>query len=185
MPLHRAHHFLEQRENEQILLWVEKHWIKYIRVLGIFIFMGIIPGLAIYLVSMFAFQNKFFLALMMLFILTYELFILLYSYIHLMLDELDLFVVTDQRIVDITQENLFHRKVADAALESVQDATAESKGFEATILDYGDIAVQTAGKKSEFMMDLVPHPFSTSKKILEIVARYKGEGLNGTLADND
>ncbi len=168
------HHFTEQRPDETIVLWIEKHWIRFVKVLSLFLFLGAIPGIAIFFVATMAFtDNDFARALLLCFGLMYELLVILYCYITLLLDELDLFVVTDQRLVDITQENLFHRRVADTPLENIQDATAEQKGFLPTILNYGDVSVQTAGKKSEFMMDLVPRSFDMSKRILEIASEKR------------
>jgi membrane protein YdbS with pleckstrin-like domain len=162
--------FEGQHVGEFIVLWIEKHWIKYVRALSILSLAGLIPGAIAYGVTILlvgkevAITNSVFV-----FLYLYELLVILYTYIVLLSDELDLFIVTNERIVDITQVSLLERKIADTPLEKIQDVAASSKGFLPTILNFGSITVQTAGKTAEFTMNLIPDPFGKSKKILELI----------------
>ena len=58
---------------------------------------------------------------------------------------LDIFIVTDQRIIDIDQKSLFNKRVSEATWDKVQDVTYEIKGVTATFFDYGSVFIQTAG----------------------------------------
>ena len=64
---------------------------------------------------------------------------------------LDTWIVTNERIINIEQQGLFSRVVSTLHLNQVQDTTAETTGFLATILSYGDVHVQTAGSKERFL----------------------------------
>jgi len=77
------------------------------------------------------------------------------------------FIVTDQRLIQITQKGLFHRSVVDMGLAQIQMINYEVSGLQETLLGYGTIMMQT------FVGDLViheiHHPAAIQKKLLEIL----------------
>jgi hypothetical protein len=77
------------------------------------------------------------------------------------------FIVTDQRLIQITQKGLFHRSVIDMRLNQIQMVNYEIAGLQETILGFGTIVMQT------FVGDLVihdlHHPAAIQKKLLEIL----------------
>jgi uncharacterized membrane protein YdbT with pleckstrin-like domain len=81
---------------------------------------------------------------------------------------LDTFIVTDKRILDIDQRGLFGRTVSELRLFRTQDVTAEVNGFLHTLLDYGDVYVQTAGETERFHFENISHPNHVAKMILEL-----------------
>lgn len=58
---------------------------------------------------------------------------------------LDIFIITDQRLIDFNQETLFSKKVSETSWDKVQDVTYEVKGVLATLCNFGSVLVQTAG----------------------------------------
>lgn len=80
------------------------------------------------------------------------------------------FIVTDQRLIQITQRGLFKRSVVDLGLSRIQSLNYEVSGLQATILGYGTILVQT------YMGDLVihdvHHPANIYKKLITILKDY-------------
>ncbi len=88
------------------------------------------------------------------------------------------FIVTDQRLLQITQKGLWRRSVVDIYLPQIQMVNYEVGGFQETLLGYGTIMMQT------FVGDLVihdvHHPAKIQKKILTIL-RDQGI-LSGTAA---
>jgi len=77
------------------------------------------------------------------------------------------FIVTDQRLIQITQKGLFHRAVVDIGLNQIQMVNYEIAGLQETLLGFGTIMVQT------YMGDLVihdvHHPAKIQKKMLHIL----------------
>lgn len=80
---------------------------------------------------------------------------------------LDVWIVTDQRIIDIEQITLFNRVVSEFRLDRVQDVTIKVNGLIATLLDFGDIHVQTAGEMEKFLIKGVPKPYVVKDKIIK------------------
>lgn len=99
---------------------------------------------------------------------------------------LDFFIVTDKRVVDIEQSGLFGRTVAEERLYRIQDVTSETKGIVPTLLRYGHVYVQTAGKTERFIFEDVPNPEAVAKTILHLTDRIDdrleqpGEPSTGT-----
>jgi uncharacterized membrane protein YdbT with pleckstrin-like domain len=96
---------------------------------------------------------------------------------------LDAFILTDKRILDIEQKGLFNRTVSELRLYRTQDVTAEVKGILHTLLDYGDIYVQTAGEEERFHFEDIPHPNHVAKMILEWSEEDRKEHLEEAVED--
>lgn len=80
---------------------------------------------------------------------------------------LDVWITTDRRIIDVEQGGFFHREVSSFRFERIQDVTVEIKGIFATLLDFGDLHVQTAGEAREFIIRGLPHPNRHKERILK------------------
>lgn len=87
------------------------------------------------------------------------------------------FIVTDQRLIQITQKGLFSRSVIDMRLNQIQMVNYEVAGLQETLLGFGTIMMQT------FVGDLVIHyihrPAAIQKKLLEIL---RDHGVNASSA---
>lgn len=65
---------------------------------------------------------------------------------------LDLWLVTDKRIVSIDQLGLFNRTVTTFPFANIQDVTVEQHGIFQTLLNFGTVTVQTAGPTTKNMV---------------------------------
>ena len=70
----------------------------------------------------------------------------------------DIWVITNQRIVDSMQPLPWRHHLSTADLVNVQDITVEKTGIVATVLNFGDVICQTAGTGQQFRISGVPHP---------------------------
>ena len=104
---------------------------------------------------------------------TYYLSICLFFYSYFVAFYLDMWVITNDRMVDIRQITLFARSVAELDLYQIQDATSEVKGVFPSLFDYGNVAIQTAGAHAQFMLLNVPHPHQLREMILDLAAEDK------------
>jgi hypothetical protein len=72
---------------------------------------------------------------------------------------LDLWIVTDRRIIVIDQVHFFNRKVSSFRLERLQDIKVKVDGIIPTFLNFGTIRAQTASAaESNFMTTGLPDP---------------------------
>jgi hypothetical protein len=93
------------------------------------------------------------------------------------------FIVTDQRLIQITQKGLFHRSVVDMGLNQIQMVNYQISGLQETLFGFGTIMMQT------FVGDLViheiHHPAAIQKKILEILRDRGVTAISGTSRSNE
>lgn len=77
------------------------------------------------------------------------------------------FIVTDQRFVQITQKGLFHTSVTDMSLSQIQQVNYEIAGLQETLLGFGTITMQTY--VGELVIHYVHHPAKTQRQILAVL----------------
>ena len=166
-------------EGERVVYEIRRHW--YVLVveslfLALFlfipwlIFLGLdIAGfhLSIKEVSLF-----FFVALIWLFV-TWITFMVIWTNYYL-----DVWIVTNKRIIDIEQYGLFSRDVSEFRLDRIQDVTIEVKGILPTLLHFGNIHVQTAGETHKFIIKNVPKPYRVRDVLIKEHDRAVVESRN-------
>lgn len=75
-------------------------------------------------------------------------------------------IITDKNLTQILQNGLFSRKVSELSMANVEDVTANQRGFFATIFNYGDLIVETAGEQANFKFIFCPKPNFYGKIVL-------------------
>lgn len=88
------------------------------------------------------------------------------------------FIVTDQRFIQITQKGLFHRSVVDIGINQIQMVNYEVAGFQETLLGYGTIMMQTY--MGELLIHDVHHPEHIQKQMLQILRKQGIISMNNT-----
>ena len=78
-----------------------------------------------------------------------------------------IFIVTDQRLIQITQKGLFHRSVVDLGLSQIQMVNYQIAGLQETLLGFGIIMMQTY--VGDLIIHDVHHPAKIQKKILNVL----------------
>ena len=146
-------------ENEQVLLTLHRHWFIFALQATAVLFVGLFPFFIFFLLPIGA-------ALFWFSAVIYWLFLLAFLLIAWIEYWLDMWIITNERIIDIEQRSLFSREVSEFFLARVQDVTVEVPSLMATVLRYGNIVVQTAGEKS-FTIREIPHLEQAKEIILE------------------
>ncbi|MAF25873.1 hypothetical protein CL634_09910 [bacterium] len=162
--------------NEKIILLLRRHWFIILLRLSFWALVALLP-LIFYRTIGHNFIPTDPLAplypILVLFTSTYYLYTFLFAF-HSFVDYyLDVWIVTNQRIVNIEQRGLFSREVSEQKLFRIQDVTAEVNGFFPTTLDYGTVFIQTAGEKARFNFKQIPEPYVVSKKIILLAEQDK------------
>jgi hypothetical protein len=86
---------------------------------------------------------------------------------------LDVWIVTNERVINIEQKGLFSREVSEKELHKMQDITSDVDGFWATMLNYGDVYIQTAGEKERFVFKHIPFADEVARRISNLVSEYQ------------
>ena len=77
------------------------------------------------------------------------------------------FIVTDQRFIQIKQKGLFHRSVADLTLQQIQSVNYDVAGLQETLLGFGTIKMQTY--VGDLTIKDVHHPAKIQKRMLNLL----------------
>lgn len=165
--------FLEPRPDEKVIHVIRKHPIVYFRLILIFLITSVVP-LTIFLVlwsNHFPFSTTSQLGILgyigASFFALYSLAVFFVAWIN---EEFDIYILSNQRLIDITQVNFFKRTVSETQLRNIEDTKAEITGIFGTIFNYGNLEVQTAaGDPNEFFMDHVHHPAAVGGEIMDAV----------------
>ncbi len=163
------------RTGETVDTVLRRHWIVFV-MLGVYALWGLM--MSMFLLWIFGFTTPIVL-LNVIFWMYYSMFL----YINWLNHELDLIVVTNNRVVCVEQKSFLNRTVGECTLDKIQEVGVETKGILANIFDYGTITIETAGSTNNFDMTFSPHPMEKSRHLNNLADRYKEKRF--TLAGND
>jgi len=159
-------------DGENKVLVIRKHWIVFfgnlllaafgavlpiiiLRILPAELFTSVLPGSSAGPVSAFL----YFVWLLFLWLFLFALWTLYY---------LNVWIVTNRRIIDVDQKGLFSREIAAARIENVQDVTINTHGILQTLFDFGTLTIHTASGSPDFHISNAAHPNLVRQKILAI-----------------
>ena len=77
----------------------------------------------------------------------------------------DMWMITDQRLVDSLRKHWFHHSIASADLVDVEDVSVHRSGLFGTTFNDGDVRVQTAGQQANFVLSGIPKPSAVLTQI--------------------
>ncbi|MDP3971157.1 MAG: PH domain-containing protein [bacterium] len=170
-PKDRIKFFPTQRVDEHIVVMLRRHWIIWSKYVMQLILFNIIPaGIFAFLYYLLDWtipnEGPIFVGLVLL--LSFYYLSIWLVYFHQFVDyRLDVWILTDQRIINIEQQGLFDRVISELNIQKVQDVTSEIRGQAQTFLDYGDVFVQTAGEQQRFVFQNVPHPEEVARLVIK------------------
>ena len=105
---------------------------------------------------------------------------------------LDLWTLTNKRLIAVDQKGLFHRHTSSFRLERLQDMSVEFHGLLETLLDFGTLQADTAGSgvldeehTNNFRAKGLPHPRELKAKILECSDNMMKRYHNSSYTDSD
>lgn len=163
--------FPGQRDDEKIQFILRRHKITLFIPLLYLIVLAFLPIVLYALLIPYtfsAFLESPYMEIYFLMILIYYGFLWIISFIEWMDYYLDIWIVTNQRILDVQQRGVFHRVVAELDLKRVQDIRSTVSGSLQTIFQFGDIQIQTASEDNVIKPKSIPHPVTVRREIMEL-----------------
>lgn len=171
--------------NEKILYTARKHWFILAGETFLLLVLAVVPGLLLFaphlvpseildaLQTLINIPGSF--TLIVLFAWTLFLLILWIAFFMFWTDYyLDVWFVTNSRVIAMEQRGLFHRNISTFRLDMIQDATVEVPGILATMLRFGTVKVSTASDYS-FTFKGVARPYELKECIMAEHQRARKE----------
>lgn len=162
-----------QEKDEQILLIARQHLITQVKTVLVFVTTLIFIPLILHVSGFLsAIPPRFAVAFYIGFIIT-GLGMALRAFLIWFFN---VYVITDERIIDVDFHSMIYKNISSARLESIEDVTSRSVGPIAAIFNYGTILIQTAGARIQFEFDHIPNPSKIKRLLNELLAEERRLG---------
>lgn len=168
------------QEDEEVYAYLRRHWLSlYPRLLAYLVFAVVPPGVAFAIAERTDALDEDIVRLILvvasaLWILFWVVRMLFTWYRY----NNDIWIVTDQRLIDSKKSHPFDLHVASADLVDVVDTSISRSGPLQTAFNFGDVQCQTAGSSTNFRLGQIPEPARYQALVdrLRDVARREANG---------
>lgn len=169
--------FESEEVGEKIILLLRPHIITLVPPILITISLIILPFLVVPFLNVIGIDLSAFLngGQIFLILIFWYLFVFGYAFFAFLLWYFNVYILTNERIVDFDFNGILSRQVSFAKLGQIEDVTPKTVGFFGTFFNYGNVYVQTAGTRPEFEFEKVPRPDAVAEEIQEQVRFEEGE----------
>lgn len=150
---------------EEVIMVVKRHWIVYVILTLVFLSWILFTVLS-YVVFWASILNH-------LVNIVFWMFFSVLLYIKWLDHELDMYAITNNRIIWIDQISFLNRTVTECNLWQVQEVNSKTKWLFANMLNYGTLTILTAWNATNMVMDFAPNSMQEARKILNIVDDYR------------
>ena len=148
---------VELQQGEQQVLLCRRHWIALYPQLLLDLLVGAVPvALALWAAS--RTDRDLAMQVAVAASAVWALVTVVRAYFHWCRYHHDLWLISNQRLIDSQRRHWFHRAVSSADLVDIQDVAMAREGFLQTALDFGDLNVQTASEMQRFVLAKIPDP---------------------------
>ncbi|HTM68520.1 MAG TPA: PH domain-containing protein [Candidatus Binatia bacterium] len=165
-------HLIDKKPEEKIIFQMRSHWILFLGELVLLWVLAALP-IGLYVVFSGVWPSILIgtLSKPILVLMTSAYYLMLWTFfITKFIDYyLDVYLVTTDRVLDVSQQGMFARTVSELDLARVQDVTSEVKGILRSLMNFGNVYIETAGAKERFIFEDVKHPDLIRKRLLELV----------------
>ncbi len=164
-------YLIKQKSYERIVHVLRRHPLTFLPKVLFFILLALVPvGIFFLFKNLFpSFIEKD--AVRILGILLGSLYsfgILLFFYTEFVIFYLDMWVATNDRIIDIEQFGLFSRTISELDLFRIQDVTTDVHGVLPTLFHYGTVTVKTASDNISIVFHDVPQPNKIREELIQL-----------------
>jgi len=167
--------FETQELKEEIVLLLRKHWVTNIPWVLLIIAMILAPIFlkTFPLISFLPGRFKV-MAVLMWYLVTLAIFLEKFLSWYF-----NVYIITDERIVDVDFYSLVYKKISETKIDRIQDVSYSQGGLFQAVFNFGDITIQTAGEVPEFEFESVPQPARVAKVLNNLVLEEEQEKIEG------
>lgn len=160
----------ELQTDEKVLVFTRRHWVSIIPRLVADVLALIVPTVLVtWLVSATTGLGGMGAKVVAVLALGWAALLIIRGYFDWFRYQNDLWVVTNQRVIDSVKRNWFHHVMSSADLIDIQDISVDRNGLLATMFRFGDVRCQTAGEQPHFIFAGIANP----GQMLEILDRAR------------
>lgn len=173
IPSHSAFHsfcirptvkFDTRMDDEEILLILRAHPVTQVPWIlnGLFILILLI-FINLFASTLFSFQQLF------IFNVGMGAFVFAYYWFNFLSYFFNVGIITNHRVIDMDFHAVIYKEVTEARITKVEDITAKSGGYVASLFNFGNVFVQTAGNELNIEFTNVPRSSDVVKIINSVI----------------
>jgi len=159
--------FQEKDDEEEILLAMRPHWITNVGWIVVTLAMVFGPAL----IKSFALLDELPVKYQLLGGLFWYMATFAFAFEKFLSWYFDVYIITDERVIDIDFNNLLDKKFSEAKLSMIQDVTSRQIGVSQTMFNYGSVLIQTAAEINQIHFDRIPNP----EKVVKVLQLMREE----------
>ncbi|MFC1711009.1 PH domain-containing protein [Patescibacteria group bacterium] len=167
--------FETQEKEEKIVLLLRKHWVSNVS----WFFMTLILIYVPVVLRFFPFLSFMPVRFQLITVVFWYLALLAFVFEKFLSWFFNVYIITDERIIDVDFISLTYRRISDAQIEKIQDITYKTGGLLKAIFDYGDVYIQTAGPSPEIEFEFVPKPDKIARVLNQLIMQEQQEKIEG------
>lgn len=169
--------FDSREDKEEIILVLRRHWFTNLSWMATTIILALIP-LFIPIFSPFDFLSDSFIRLLEIF---WYLITFAFAFEQFLSWYFNVFILTEERVVDIDFFNLLYKKVSEAKIDMIQDVTASQIGVPQTLFNFGKVLIQTASEVNQIELNNIPNPNLVLKVLQQMRTEEEIEKMEGRI----
>jgi uncharacterized membrane protein YdbT with pleckstrin-like domain len=168
-------HFETQEKEERIILLLRRHWLTNLGWILTSALLMVAPQFFLLFASLDFMPLRF----RLMGILIWYLVLVGFIFERFLNWFFNVFIITDERIIDFDFYGLIYKEISDAKIETIQDVTYKVAGFFRNLFDFGDVFIQTAAQVPKFEFHDVPQPARVAKILRELITEEEIEKIEG------
>lgn len=166
--------FDTQAEQEQIILLLRKHWVTNLSWLLVTFILVVSPSLIFPFLMLRVDLPIFPANLLLVLTILWYLFTFGFAFVNFITWYFNVYIVTNERVIDVDFYQLLYKKLASTRISRVQDVTYKLGGVIRSLFNFGDVFIQTAGTEENFSFEAVPHPETVVRQLSDLMEKTEG-----------
>lgn len=169
--------FQERDQDEEIIIALRAHWFTNVSWICSTIFLIFVPSFFKYFPFLNFFPGNYqFITILFWYLITF-----VFAFEKFLSWYFNVYILTDERVIDIDFNNLLNKNFAEAKISMIQDVSFTVAGLAGTIFNYGTILIQTASEVNQLKFDKVPSPEKVIKVLQQLRQEEELEALEGRI----
>lgn len=162
--------FDQQEDNETIELFLRQHPIVNVFWVTISLVFLILPPILLQLDSQFNFNFAARLPTNLLLgsLLIYYLLLIAYAFEQFLSWYFNVYIITNQHIVDVNFFSLLSKEVVEISLDDVEVVAHHITGVLGSLFNFGKVEIETAAELKQILFEKVPHPDIVADRVQDL-----------------
>lgn len=169
--------FLNQDPEEKIVLFLRRHPITNVGAVITAVLLFAAPSIF----ESFPLFGSFATPYKLVFLLLWYLIGIAYVYEKFLDWYFSVFIVTDERVIDVDFINLIYREISAANIDKIQDTTVQAGGAVMALFNYGNVYIQTAAEVPNIEFNKVPKPDKVARVLRNLILEEEQEKIEGRI----